>query len=181
LLAATCHELGSCLDQSGRREEALSAYRQAIAHQGHAFGQAPQGIPFRRDVVMAFWNHHLDLARVLADLGRQAEALDWLRRARRILEDQPDLGLKELYELACLDSRCSTLVGEGRQFLTSAEHARRREFADQAMDALRRAVRAGYKNLAQLAEDSDLDPLRERSDFQLLIMDLAFPANPFVK
>jgi hypothetical protein len=27
--------------------------------------------------------------------------------------------------------------------------------------------------------DADLDPLRPRPDFQLLLMDLAFPADPF--
>jgi tetratricopeptide (TPR) repeat protein len=181
LLGATCHELGSCLEQLGRREEALSAYRQAIAHHGHAFSQAPQGTPFRRDVVEAIGDHHVALARLQAALGRQAEALGSLERARRILEAQPDLIPNELYRLACLDSLCSALVGGGRPSLTTAEEARRRFLADQAMDTLRRAVRAGFTDLARFREDHDLDPLRARSDFQLLMLDLAFPANLFEK
>jgi hypothetical protein len=29
--------------------------------------------------------------------------------------------------------------------------------------------------------DTDLDPLRSRADFQLLMTDLAFPADPFAR
>jgi hypothetical protein len=32
-----------------------------------------------------------------------------------------------------------------------------------------------------MAVDTDLDPIRSRSDFQLLLMDMAFPADPFVR
>ena len=51
--------------------------------------------------------------------------------------------------------------------------------AEAAMTALRRAIAAGYKNLPDMIRDPDLDPLRSRSDFQLLMMDLAMPAVPF--
>jgi hypothetical protein len=51
-------------------------------------------------------------------------------------------------------------------------------FADRALDALRRAVTAGFRNAAN-RDDHDLDPLRDRPDFRLLLMDLAFPAEPF--
>jgi hypothetical protein len=30
-----------------------------------------------------------------------------------------------------------------------------------------------------MGSDTDLDPLRGRGDFQLLLMDLAMPADPF--
>ena len=53
-------------------------------------------------------------------------------------------------------------------------------FADRAMDSLRGAIREGYKDLARLGADRDLDPLR-REDFQLLMMDLVFPADPLMK
>ena len=44
-----------------------------------------------------------------------------------------------------------------------------------------RAVAAGYRNLAWMRTDTDLDPLRSREDFRLLLMDLAFPAEPFIR
>jgi hypothetical protein len=46
---------------------------------------------------------------------------------------------------------------------------------------LSRAVAQGYRFLPIISEDADLDALRERTDFQLLLKDLAFPARPFVR
>jgi hypothetical protein len=46
---------------------------------------------------------------------------------------------------------------------------------------LRRAVAAGYRNYAHMRKDPDLDPLRRRADFQQLMLDLAFPADPFTR
>jgi hypothetical protein len=47
------------------------------------------------------------------------------------------------------------------------------------MATLRRAVTAGFAEVAILHRDLDLDPLRPRRDFQELLLDLAFPADPF--
>jgi serine/threonine-protein kinase len=49
---------------------------------------------------------------------------------------------------------------------------------DKAMEVLRRAVAAGYHPFHWMQRDLDLDALRPRPDFQLLMMDLAFPADP---
>ena len=51
--------------------------------------------------------------------------------------------------------------------------------ADKAMDRLRRAVAMGYRNFDALRTEAALDPLRDRDDFRLLMMDLAMPADPF--
>ena len=32
-----------------------------------------------------------------------------------------------------------------------------------------------------MRRDTDLDPLRSRADFQMLLMDLAFPEEPFAR
>jgi eukaryotic-like serine/threonine-protein kinase len=50
---------------------------------------------------------------------------------------------------------------------------------DRAMEALRRAVAAGWGDLAKVRTDPELDTLRPRSEFQLLILDIAFPVEPF--
>jgi hypothetical protein len=50
--------------------------------------------------------------------------------------------------------------------------------ADRAIQWLRRAIAAGYRKLALIQTDPDLDPLRSRPDFQLLMLDLAFPDDP---
>ena len=51
--------------------------------------------------------------------------------------------------------------------------------ADLAIQWLRRAIATGYRKLALIQTDPDLDQLRSRPDFQLLMLDLAFPAEPF--
>jgi tetratricopeptide (TPR) repeat protein len=57
--------------------------------------------------------------------------------------------------------------------------------AARAMDALAEARRAGYfrdpAHFVLLKSDRDLDALRSRDDFQLLMMDLAMPADPFAR
>ena len=47
------------------------------------------------------------------------------------------------------------------------------------MELLRQAIDGGYRNLAIIRNDSDLDPLRSSADSQMLLQDLAFPAEPF--
>jgi hypothetical protein len=44
--------------------------------------------------------------------------------------------------------------------------------ADRAMTTLRRAVAAGYRNIANMRTDTDLDALRSREDFRKLLADL---------
>ena len=57
--------------------------------------------------------------------------------------------------------------------------AERESCRQQAVVALRRAVTAGYCDLAQIQADDLLEPLHSCRDFQAMIMDLTFPADPF--
>jgi hypothetical protein len=50
--------------------------------------------------------------------------------------------------------------------------------ADRGIDALRKAVAAGYHNVSAIRNDPRFDPIRARQDFRLLMMDLDFPLNP---
>jgi hypothetical protein len=50
-----------------------------------------------------------------------------------------------------------------------------------AMDALRRAMAAGYRDVQWMRRDPDLDPLRSRPEFQALLLDLTFPEDPFAR
>jgi hypothetical protein len=48
------------------------------------------------------------------------------------------------------------------------------------MGELRRTLSAGYPRVL-LPGDHDLDSLRDRPDFRALLLDLAFPADPFAR
>ena len=49
------------------------------------------------------------------------------------------------------------------------------------MQCLRTAVARGFGGAGWMRIDPDLDSLRSRPDFQLLLMDLAMPDNAFAR
>jgi hypothetical protein len=51
--------------------------------------------------------------------------------------------------------------------------------ADRSMTLLRQTVESGYHDLVAMSTDDDFESLTPRTDFQGLLMDLAFPAEPF--
>jgi hypothetical protein len=73
---------------------------------------------------------------------------------------------------------CIPLVGKGKNELTTAERAERNRYADQAMDALRRAVDNGYKAADRLRNDPELEPLRSRDDFKKLLGEVESKSKP---
>jgi len=65
------------------------------------------------------------------------------------------------YNFACIYSVASSKIADKKQ-----------EYADRAMELLGTAVEQGFNDAAHIAEDSDLDPLRERDDFKKLLAEL---------
>jgi hypothetical protein len=76
----------------------------------------------------------------------------------------PGVAAPILYGFACVYSVASGKSTDKRQ-----------EYADQALDLLHRAAKAGFK-AAHIAKDPDLDPLRGRDDFKKLLAELATKA-----
>ncbi len=112
---------------------------------------------------------------VLEKCGRPAAAVAAFRQAITALKGLASPG--EIYDLACDQSLLSGVAANAGSCLTAAEG---RAEAENAMKSLRRAVAAGWRNVDHMRADSDLDPLRGRPDFKLLMLDLAMPADPFV-
>jgi hypothetical protein len=86
--------------------------------------------------------------------------------------------LFDYYNAACAHARLAGIAALPRSGLSAADGASE---ADRAMISLRKAVARGFRDLAVMRSDSDLDPLRSRQDFQLLLMDVAMPDKPFVR
>ena len=76
------------------------------------------------------------------------------------------------YNLACALAQLSASAGWT---------AHRAALTERAMDALHLAVKSGFRDHAFISSDPDLIPLRHRPEYQLLLLDLAFPADPFSK
>jgi serine/threonine-protein kinase len=163
-LAQYTGDLGEAYAALRQPAEAAAAFQQALAALERS---GPPGPVTQRLLA----NCCLGLGSAQRDAGRPAEAEQALTRAEQALEKLT--AANDLYKLACARALRASLVGGGKADLTPAEKERRDQFAAQAVQALRRAVQAGYKDLQHLKTDSDLDALRKSPDFQKFFADLA--------
>ena len=108
--------------------------------------------------------------------GQFADAGSAFRQAIELLNGLRAPSSDDYYNLACYHARLAGLAGAPGSGIT-AEGARTE--ADRAMTNLRQAAASGFRMLSLMAIDRDLDALRSRPDFQLLMMDLTFPEVPF--
>jgi eukaryotic-like serine/threonine-protein kinase len=122
------------------------------------------------------------IARALRQVGRSTEARETIRRIESELAIFRELGPPSWvgpYYLADAYAHLSTLVGRPGTEPSPAQRAEIRSHQDRAIDCLRRAVAEGYRSLDNIRRDRDLEPLSSHPDFQALLLDLAFPADPF--
>ncbi len=105
-----------------------------------------------------------NLALSHAALGRHAEALKLLETAEALQETKLGTShprtLMMMYNLTCVHASMIPGLTDG------AKHA------DLAVGWLRKAIAAGFKDVAVLKQDKDLDALRDRADFRKLVSDL---------
>jgi hypothetical protein len=95
-----------------------------------------------------------------------------------VLDGLPARTPEDDYNLACYHASLAGLADRPGPGITAAEG---RHEAERAMDELRRAAGGGFRMLSLMATDHDLDPLRSRPDFRMLMMDLTFPDEPFAR
>jgi eukaryotic-like serine/threonine-protein kinase len=179
------------LEPSGRLSEAQAAFLRARAIYETLVAKNPKVARLRRDLA---WTLN-SIGGLLTRSGRSGEALAPLRQAESLLaalmKDEPanddyaallattrSLLPAELYDHAATHARLGALASVPGSNVTAALGAAE---LDRAMDALRRAVANGYRDLPRFERDPDLDTLRQRPDFRLLMLELAFPADPFAR
>jgi hypothetical protein len=172
VLAMTDIHLARILGEMGDAAGSESEYRKALAVSRTASAADPGNREFRGMVGGVLMK--LGLAERKA--GRWAEAAASLREGASIRDQNPPAQPVRRYDLACHHALLSDLAGRPGSGVSTAEG---RAEADRAMHWLRDAVAAGFRNYSQMRTDADLDPLRPRPDFQLLMRDVAFPADPF--
>jgi serine/threonine protein kinase/tetratricopeptide (TPR) repeat protein len=172
-LSNALQNTGHILMEIGRPAEALSAYRQGIENTRRVVAEGPT----LKNPHRLLRHHYLGLADAQRRLGRTDEAAATLLGHPELWDGDPG----DLYDLACGLSLCITAAAASRADPTPEQRAERRTYADRAMDALRRAVAAGFHDATRMSQDADLRPLRGRDDFRALIGDLAFPIDPFAR
>jgi tetratricopeptide (TPR) repeat protein len=78
----------------------------------------------------------------------------------------------DTYGAACLIARCVTLANKDAQLAEAKRKELAESYTQQALAFLHQAVKLGFKDVALMKKDSDLESLRERKEFQKLLADL---------
>ncbi len=172
---ANCHSnIGYLERDQGRPAQSIKSFERALAIYQALAGANPAIAEFRSNLALC----HINIGQLKRQTGRPAEALRSFREALALKESVPQPGAAGLYDLACLLSQMSAIADAAD---SRAPSDGKRAMADRAMRALRAAVAAGFRDRKHIEKDSDLDPVRARADFQLLMLDLSFPADPFAR
>jgi serine/threonine-protein kinase len=172
---ARCHDfVGWIYRQTGKPAEALAAFERAITILSRLANDHPTVIEFPRILAVCYGH----TGGIHSEAGRPLEAAAAVRRAVSLLEQLPALEPIDRHNLACGHAQLASIAALPGSGMTAAEGLAE---AERAMQWLHGAVAAGYRNVAVMQRDHDLDPLRSRPDFQLLMMDLEFPDDPFAR
>jgi serine/threonine-protein kinase len=175
VLANTLLETGDVLRLTGQPAAARASYETALAIIARLI-QAQPAFADHLQVYLVFGLKGLGATQQTA--GQAADAVASWRRAIASDERTRSSYGETLYSLAGCHAQLGGIAGTAGSGLSAAEGAAE---LDQAMGVLRRAVAGGYRNATWMHRDPDLDPLRARPDFRLLLMDLAMPADAFAR
>jgi serine/threonine protein kinase/Tfp pilus assembly protein PilF len=188
---------GNLLAGGGKPADSLAWYQKAIDTLRPVHEQEPRAVSAK----VFLRNSHWGRAQAHHRLGQYAEAVkDWdraidlselprqpgLRAARANSQVRARQVAEAVAEVAALTASRPNKTGlaqwnAGQWYdfaciysLASGKSAdRKQEYADRAMELLRNAVRAGFKDAGHMKKDTDLDPLRDREDFKKLLCELA--------
>jgi len=117
------------------------------------------------------------LGRLLKQTGEPEMALRSFQRAVDLYESVPNLDPHGFYSLACNIALSIPLIGVKNgsidsvdvSKLSKGDQLRRKRYGNRAIEILHRAFEEGLLDLNVLQSDIDLEPIRDRSDFQSLI------------
>jgi tetratricopeptide (TPR) repeat protein len=163
-LAHTCVNLANLHVRQGNFTAANRLLQEGRPHHLAALKANP-GNPECRRIYRAHLNA---LTTVHAGLLEQEEAVRTAETCRDLGWDAP----VETYDAACGLSLCVSIVAKHDKLDDKRRKEAAQFYGDAAMKLLRDAVRKGYKDVPNMKKDTDLDPLRQREDFQKLMAGL---------
>jgi tetratricopeptide (TPR) repeat protein len=169
--ANTGNFLSIALRRLGRPAEASQQCERAITILEDLLREDPQSTEDRAILAEGYLSRGLT-RRVLADpAGAAADA----RRVVALYDALPLRFGERWFLSACAHAALAGLAGRDGSGVSSAEATSE---AETAVALLHKTVRVGYRNPDAYRTEDALDPLRDREDFKLLMMDLAFPTEP---
>ncbi len=169
-LGGAFYNLGLALASQDRHEEAVDCFREAIGFQRPLVQTYPGYVRFRQNL----GNQYAVLSRSLLILGCSNEAVD---AAREHIALWPG-NARMLYNGSCYLSLCVPFLEE-LETVQAADGV-----SADAVSTLNAAIESGWDDAVLTAHDSDLDPVRDREDFRVLLggmFDRIFPETPFAR
>ncbi len=149
---------------AGRNEEALRWFAKLLEH-WQRLARANPAVPDLHAQVVAV---AMELGNYQRQLGRDGEAQRSFAIASVVFEHLPHRTPDDLYNLASARAVCAAVIGSGETPPSALDADRIRVLADAAVDALRRAVVAGFRNVSRLQVDANFKSLRARNDYKEL-------------
>jgi tetratricopeptide (TPR) repeat protein len=153
------------LVQSGKdHAQARQLLEQAVPHHRAALKANDRNPTYRG----SFRINRRILAGALLDLRDHTAAAD---AADQLVQAAVDPAM-DVYTAACIFSRCVPLAEHDSQLSETQRKERVQAYADRAVATLRQAVRNGFKDVARMKKDTDLDALRSHPEFRKLLKEL---------
>jgi serine/threonine-protein kinase len=164
-------ELGNTMDElaevlRGRKD--YSSARQLLEQARSPLQAALDANPRHPFYRAAFCENRQRLAATLLDLGEHATAAGAAADLARIAVEPAN----DAYKAACFFARCMALAEQENKLSDARRKQLTQSYGERAVAVLRQALANGYKDIAHLQKDKDLDALRPRDDFQKLLADL---------
>src|SRR5205085_9188243 len=128
--------------ERGRPDEALPLEREAVRQLGSVYQSNVRNPEFRMAISYADWT----LCAILVDRKDHRAAVTAIADYLRI---EPN-GYEESFEAAGFLCRCAQICRDDAAIPANEHETLARSYADQAMDALRTAVRNGYHDAKHL-------------------------------
>jgi serine/threonine protein kinase/tetratricopeptide (TPR) repeat protein len=163
-LATSLNNLASIERSRGHDDEALRWYRAQVEVLRQLAFDNP-AVPY---VHAGLYQTSVALGRYESQLGHKDAAEKSLFLARTALQRLPQEGAENLFRLACIHA----LGARDDASLDKAERAERRQEADRALEALNKAVAAGFRRIEDLRTNADLAAVRDRPELHKLVADL---------
>jgi tetratricopeptide (TPR) repeat protein len=173
-LAQCQTNMADVLRRSGRLESALGMCERARAMSESLVASHPAAPGYRAGLAKTCLRD-AQIHYEMRNLGGAAAA--W----KRALIHFGSIELLDKWDTFLMASCHSGLAGVAGRPGSGVSAAEGVGQAEKAMALLRQAVTLGFRNPAYFRTESALDPLRDRADFRLLMMDLAFPAEAFAR
>jgi serine/threonine protein kinase/predicted Zn-dependent protease len=167
-LAIELANVASTESQLGQYQEAARDFQEAIDLLKRLAAENP-AVPSFPSYLSRYY---LSLSSVQRTLGRADDAARSIRLGREVVERLPKVGATALFILASVRALCAAPTAPGEARPSADEQAERRRAADQAIEALRGAIAAGFKDVTSLRTSADLAAVRDRPDFQDLVAKL---------